>query len=266
MAMKFKSSFNRINLILSTQLGLNIPLLFRGLSAFPGYVKDLIKFKLKYKGRIILNPCLWDKKEEGGSAKSEYFLQDLYVAQKINQAKPTRHLDIGSRVDGFVAHVASFRNIEVLDIRPIDAVIPGIKFIRANLMDDNYATYESLKTDSLSCLHALEHFGLGRYGDPVDPRGHELGLKNIAKLLKQSGVLYLSMPVGVERVEFNSHRVVDPLWLLNFTASLDLIPTDLAYINSGGVLVDSMDLVGDSRYLAEMPYTLAIFTFQKREC
>jgi hypothetical protein len=30
--------------------------------------------------------------------------------------------------------------------------------------------------DSLSCLHALEHFGLGRYGDPIDPRGHEKGI------------------------------------------------------------------------------------------
>jgi len=37
-------------------------------------------------------------------------------------------VDIGSRVDGFVAHVASFREIEVFDVRPISAQIPASSF------------------------------------------------------------------------------------------------------------------------------------------
>ena len=38
-------------------------------------------------------------------------------------------------------------------------------------------------SDSISCLHAIEHFGLGRYGDPVDVLGHVKALDNIRKAL-----------------------------------------------------------------------------------
>ncbi len=261
--MKLKNIFPRVNLILSTQLGFDLPRLFRGASALPDYAKDLKSFKSKYKGKLILNPCLLDKSEESGSTKSEYFLQDLYVAQKIHKANPRRHLDVGSRVDGFVAHVASFRDIEVVDIRPTTAVIPGIKFIQADLMAVSLMHFDA-QTDSLSCLHALEHFGLGRYGDPINPMGHELGLKNIAMFLEKSGTLYLSMPVGIERVEFNSHRVVNPLWLLEYASILNLCLVDLAYINPEGQLVASNDLVRDCGYLTTLSYSLAIFTFQKK--
>ncbi len=261
--MKLKNIFPRINLILSTQLGFDLPRLFRGVSALPEYAKDLKSFKSKYKGKLIFNPCLLDKGEEGGSTTSEYFLQDLYVAQKIHKANPRRHLDVGSRVDGFVAHIASFRDIEVVDIRPTTSVIPGIKFFQADLMAENLM-HLGAQTDSLSCLHALEHFGLGRYGDPINPMGHELGLKNIAKFLEKTGTLYLSMPIGIERVEFNSHRVVNPLWLLEFASTQNLYLVDLAHINSEGQLVVSNDLIGDCAYLATISYSLAIFTFQKK--
>jgi hypothetical protein len=81
--------------------------------------------------------------------------------------------------------------------------------------------------------------------------------------LEKSGTLYLSMPVGIERVEFNSHRVVNPLWLLEYASTLNLYLVDLAYINPEGQLVVSNDLVKDCGYLTTLSYSLAIFTFQK---
>ena len=71
-------------------------------------------------------PCLHDRYEEGGATKSEYFWQDLLVARAIHATMPVKHVDIGSRVDGFVAHVASFREIEVFDVRPISTAVPGV--------------------------------------------------------------------------------------------------------------------------------------------
>ena len=56
-------------------------------------------------------PCLRDRYEAGGVASGHYFHQDLLVAQWLNAANPQRHIDVGSRVDGFVAHVAAFREI-----------------------------------------------------------------------------------------------------------------------------------------------------------
>lgn len=74
-----------------------------------------------------------DRFLEGGVIKSEYFWQVLLVSRWINEANPRKQVDIGSRVDGFVAHVASFREIEVLDVRPITTEIPGVKFINPTL-------------------------------------------------------------------------------------------------------------------------------------
>jgi len=97
-------------------------------------VRNFFRFRSSYTGRLELLPCLHDWYEEGGTTKSEYFWQDLLVARMIFEARPERHVDIGSRVDGFVAHVASFRQIEVFDVRPISTQIPGVIFKQADLM------------------------------------------------------------------------------------------------------------------------------------
>lgn len=136
------------------------------------------------------------------------------VARKIYQNNPYKHVDVGSRVDGFVAHVASFREIEVLDIRSLNASIPGVKFTQADLMEhesiSNLVNNNDGYCDSVSCLHALEHFGLGRYGDKIKTEGFKFGIKNQAALLKPQGILYLSTPMGRERVEFNANWIFSP--------------------------------------------------------
>ena len=70
------------------------------------------------------------------------------------------------------------------------------------------------RADSLSCLHALEHFGLGRYGDPVNYNGYLLGLDNLYKILKKDGKFYFSVPIGPQRIEFDAHRVFSINYLL----------------------------------------------------
>ena len=67
---------------------------------------------------------------------------------------------------------------------------------------------------SISCLHALEHFGLGRYGDPVNFEGFDIGFKNIADLLMPRGKLYFSVPIGPQRIEFHAHRVFSLSFLM----------------------------------------------------
>jgi hypothetical protein len=158
-------------------------------------------------------PCLVDRYEDSGLAKGHYFHQDLLIARRIKSNNPQRHIDIGSRIDGFVAHVAAFRTIEVLDIRPIQNDIPNVTFKQADLMTPIRADLLE-SCDSLSCLHALEHFGLGRYGDPVDFNGYLLGLDNLYRMLKSCGKLYLSVPIGPQRIEFNAHRVFSVAYLL----------------------------------------------------
>ncbi|PMP81051.1 MAG: hypothetical protein C0175_06240 [Caldisericum exile] len=147
-------------------------------------------------------------------AKGHYFYQDLIIAQRIFENQPLKHVDVGSRIDGFVAHVASYREIEIFDIRPLQANIKNIKFIQADLM--NFTNNEFYNyTYSISALHSIEHFGLGRYGDPIDFDGHLKGLNSIYKILKKGGKFYFSVPIGPQRVEFNAHRVFNLTYLLS---------------------------------------------------
>jgi len=128
-------------------------------------------------------PCLNEKFADSGIATGHYFHQDLLVARRINLNSPHRHVDVGSRIDGFVAHVAAFREIEVFDVRPLPNKIPNVTFKQVDMMAPiQESLYEYC--DSLSCLHAIEHFGLGRYGDGVNYDGYLLGLNNLYLMLK----------------------------------------------------------------------------------
>lgn len=181
------------------------------------FKKDLKEFK-KQRGKdqtfpkFTLFPIVDDKKDQGGTMIGHYFHQDLYVANLIHEANPKKHLDIGSRTDGFVAHVASFREIELIDIRDIKSKVKNITSRKANLMrlPDDLNDY----CDSISSLHAIEHFGLGRYGDPIDYFGYLKAIENITKILKSNGTFYFSVPIGPQRVEFNAHRVFSLAYLI----------------------------------------------------
>lgn len=255
--------FVRLYWIMSIQLGIDPRKTIRSLRGMPRYVRDIFRFRSSDTGRVELLPCLhdWHQEGEGGMTKEEYFWQDLVVARMIFEANPERHVDIGSRVDGFVAHVASFRELEVFDFRPITTQIPGVTFRQADLTKplEGMAGY----CDSLSCLNALEHFGLGRYGDPIDAKGFELGFVNMAGLLKKNGVFYLSVPIGIDRVEFNANRVFDPRVIVNLAVENSLQLSALTAIHPEGTIkAVALDKVQFSD-LASQRYALGIFTLVK---
>ncbi len=185
-------------------------------------------------------PCFGDNVSNSGTARGQYFHQDLLVAQRIYAAEPDRHVDVGSRVDGFVAHVAVFRQIDVVDIRPLTSATPTISFVRADLMGRLPDTLVEC-CDSLSCLHALEHFGLGRYGDPVDYDGYLRGLDNLTRLLRGGGKLYLSVPIGPQRIEFNAHRVFSVAHVLECTQPWFALDR-FSYVDDRGDLHDDVPM------------------------
>ncbi|MEM7063176.1 MAG: DUF268 domain-containing protein [Cyanobacteria bacterium P01_B01_bin.77] len=262
--MIIKTTLVKLHWFSVSQLGIDPLRFFNSLRGISQYLHNWVQFQQNCSEKMLMKPCLHDRYEEGGTTKSEYFWQDLLVARWIHEDEPEKHVDVGSRVDGFVAHVASFREVEVFDVRPITTTVPGVVFKQADLMqeamvNDSMGDY----CDSLSCLHALEHFGLGRYGDPIDPLGYKKGIVNMAALLKPGGTFYLSVPIGRERVEFDANWVFDPRTILHLAESNGLALKMLTVINNGEQqsLVHPNDKV--LKDLAETAYCLGIFTFAR---
>jgi SAM-dependent methyltransferase len=242
--------------------------LFTYLKGMPAFLKEYREIRrqagLSGEGFPFgkLYPCLQEKDQESGVLAEHYFYQDLYVARKLFQNNPVRHVDIGSRIDGFVAHVASFREIEVLDVRDLHLGLPQIRFTRADLSAKGFPLTDYC--DSLSCLHALEHFGLGRYGDPVDYDGHLVGWENLHRMLKKGGKFYFSVPIGTQRIEFNAHRVFSVKYLLHLMEKRYDIDS-FAYIDDAGNLISDAALDEASvRENFRCRYGCGIFELTKR--
>lgn len=153
-------------------------------------------------------PVLTSYYEQAGSM-GQYFYQDLWAAQKIYKHNPQNHYDIGSRVDGFIMALLSFREVVLIDVRPLPDKIEGLHFMQADAK--NLKNIKSNSLESLSALCSLEHFGLGRYGDEVDPDAFFKACQSIQRVMKKGGRVYICVPVASEdRVAFNAHRIFSP--------------------------------------------------------
>ena len=141
-----------------------------------------------------LDPYVSDFGTEAGCARGQYFFQDLWAARKIATRKPALHIDIGSRLDGFVSHLLVFMPVTVLDIRPLTSTVEGLTFKQSDAT--NLSEYKDASVDSISSLHAIEHFGLGRYGDPIDPTAWEKAMRSLCRVLSPSGRLIFLYPSG----------------------------------------------------------------------
>jgi hypothetical protein len=237
--------------------------------ALPWFIRNYRTFKIAHAesepdfelGKLY--PCLDDRWDESGLASGQYFHGDLLVARRVFDRQPMRHADIGSRIDGFVAHVATFRQIDVFDIRPLRSEVTNMSFKQIDLtksVDDTLLEYY----DSVSCLHALEHFGLGRYGDDLDYYGYRKGFQAISKIVSRGGTFYLSVPMGPQRIEFNAHRVFSLSYLRRMCEPLYEIDR-FSYIDDSGKLFE--DVAFDSPAANrnyDCHYGLAILELIKR--
>lgn len=165
------------------------------------------------------NICTQDRHDSAGTAKGHYFLQDLWAAQHVHRFAQEKHIDIGSSIQGFVAHVASFMPIEYVDIRPLESHVPNLTCRQGSVLA---LPYPDNSVHSLSCLHVIEHIGLGRYGDSINPDGWRQGLIEIQRVLAPGGQLLLGTPCGTPCVQFNAHRVFDPRHIIHALNELKL--------------------------------------------
>lgn len=229
-------------------IGFDTLKLLRFLRGFPIYYRNYRKLKkqMKLQNEFVFGkfwPVLNDSTSTIDSITHQYFYQDLLIAQSIYKNKPKRHIDIGSRIDGFVANVASFREIEIYDIRQLVNRIDNVVFTKFDLM--NLPEDMKVSCDSISSLHAIEHFGLGRYGDPIDVNGHLKAINNIYFMLKPKGKFYFSVPIGTQRIEYNAHRVFSIKYLIDILKDKFIID-NFSYIDESNNLFTNVELTKKS--------------------
>lgn len=229
----------------------NLPRFFRALAQYQA-ARPTGPFSITAQD---LHPVLVDFDSDAGQAGGHYFFQDLWAARKIFDRRPVRHMDVGSRIDGFVAHLLTFMPVTVIDVRPLPASVPGLDFVCSDATNLDGLCDESV--DSLSSLHAVEHFGLGRYGDRVDPDGWRKVMLAMQRVLHPGGRLYLSVPVGRERLCFNAHRVFSPRRVLDVVADLNLV--SFAAVDDSGRFLEAVK----PDELADQEYACGLFEFTR---
>jgi len=244
--------------------GFSMKVFLLSIRGIPLFLSNLLSYQIAFRknggmGLQFSNlfPVMADRYDSAGVANGHYFFQDLWAAKKIYSIKPYKHVDIGSSVMGFVSHLLVFMEcVEVVDVRSLESKVDQLIFIQD---DGTYLkSYADNSLESVSSLHAAEHFGLGRYGDPIDPLAHAKFMNSLARVLKPGGRLYFSVPTGIERLEFNAHRVLSPATVLNCFSSLDLISFSL--VKDDGYIYENASLED----AALQSYGCGLYEFSKK--
>lgn len=216
-------------------------------------VRESFKIEERY-----LWPILNDKYAMAGSINN-YFWQDLWAAKRIYKSKVKTHFDIGSRVDGFIAHLLAMDiDVSVIDVRKFPGEVENLHTIV-----DDATKLKQIEDDtiySMSALCSLEHFGLGRYGDKIDPEACFRCFEEIQKKMAKQGNLYISVPIGKERLEFNAHRVFYANTIIE--SFHDMVLKEFS-CTAGGRIEYDVDIHKYDNDMHDGNYRYGLFHFQK---
>ncbi len=147
-------------------------------------------------------PCL-DDRTDTTPFDPHYTYHTAWAARVIAELKPERHVDVASSLM-FVVALSAFVPVDFYDYRPANLSLSGLTSQSADLTK---LPFPDRSVASLSCMHVVEHVGLGRYGDPLDPLGDVTAMRELQRVVAPGGSLLFVVPVGRPRVCYNAHRI-----------------------------------------------------------
>jgi SAM-dependent methyltransferase len=173
------------------------------------------RFSIRWSDRY---PCL-DERTPFTDFDHHYIYHLAWAARILSQTKPVFHVDISSSLQ-FCTMLSAFMPVRFFDYRPAQITLPDLTLDHADLTS---LPFENKSIKSLSCMHTVEHIGLGRYGDQLDPEGDLKAISELKRVLAPEGNLLFVVPVGKPRIMFNAHRIYSYDQIISYFSDLKLI-------------------------------------------
>lgn len=208
------------------------------MSAYLSYLRDFAKFwvisataserfSVRWTDRF---PCLKDK-ESCTSFDSHYVYHPAWAARILAESKTRQHVDISSTLH-FCTLVSAFLSVKFYDFRPAELHLPGLTSEVADLLA---LPFSNNSIDSLSCMHVVEHVGLGRYGDRLDPGGDLTAISELKRVVSKGGSLLFVVPIsGKPKILFNAHRIYNYEQITGYFEGFELKEFSLIPDNNPG--------------------------------
>lgn len=182
-------------------------------------------------------PCYWDKTIDT-QYDHHYLLHVAWAMRKVKEINPIFHTDISSSLN-FCANLSAFIPVKFYDYRPANLSLSDLTSEHADLIKLHF---DSSSINSLSCMHTIEHIGLGRYGDPLDYDGDIKAISELKRVVAIGGSLLFVVPVGKPKIVFNAHRIYSYKHILSFFDNWELKEFSLITDDDkGGALIINAD-------------------------
>lgn len=141
-----------------------------------------------------------------------------FAAGHLRAHRPGQILDIGS-YRHFILGLLAHYEVTTVDVRSRQARLQSETVITC---DAKSIALPDASVDAVVTLCAIEHFGLGRYGDSFDPRADTLSLREIIRVLRPGGMCIMTTTItrGKPAIAFNAHRIYTKEWIYSLTAGL----------------------------------------------
>lgn len=232
--------------------------LWRNIGIFFSFLAEFLRFKKRADKRFSISvkdlyPCLEDRTTDT-PFDQHYIYHPAWAARILAQTRPEKHIDISS-ILGFSTMVSAFIPMEFYDFRPANVQLSSLHCGKADLTQLHFAD-NSIR--SLSCMHTVEHIGLGRYGDPLDPQGDLTAMRELQRVIAPGGDLLFVTPVGGPRIQFNAHRVYDYDQIVQNFPGMELQVFSLVP-DGGGLIMNATKELSDQQL-----YGCGCFWFKKR--
>lgn len=164
-----------------------------------------------------LRPFLGDK-TQNTSFDRHYVYHVAWACRVVKDINPQVHVDFASSLH-FCTTISAFVPTKFYDYRPAKINLQGLESLPGDLTKMAFADNS---IESLSCMHTIEHVGLGRYGDPIDYDGDLKAIAELKRVVKPGGSLLIVTPIGKPCIQFNGQRIFSYAQMLEYFNGFEL--------------------------------------------